>query len=68
KFLLKGVKEDNVRDFFNENLIKMIEDEPNYHIESNGKSMIIYRFDHDNHRRRIKELIEFGKKITIVEN
>ena len=68
KFLLKGVKEDNVREFFNESLIKMIEDEPNYHIESNGKSMIIYRFDHDNHRRRIKELIEFGKKITIVEN
>jgi len=60
-FLLKGEDEQNVRRFFRDDLIRVIENKPNFHIESNGKSVLIYPFSKDPDVVAVSELVKFGK-------
>ncbi len=62
KFLLKGQLDGAVRMFFSEQLIELIESHPYYHVESNGKSIIIYRFDESSKVDDVEELIEFAEE------
>ena len=64
KFLLKGNHEDNVRSLFKEELIKLIESNPHYHIESNGSAIVIYRFDHNNAVDKVEQIISFGRELN----
>ena len=64
RFLLKGQNELEVRDFFNDHLISFIENDPYYHIESNGSSLIIYRFDMAKNAIIVNKLIEYGKNFV----
>ncbi|MEP4534628.1 MAG: SulP family inorganic anion transporter [Cyclobacteriaceae bacterium] len=63
KFLLKGPQEDEIRKFFNPALLHLIESNPIYHLESNGRKLIIYRFDKK--EKDISELIRFGKRLVL---
>jgi uncharacterized protein YlzI (FlbEa/FlbD family) len=64
KFLLKGQQDTAVRTFFNQQLIELIESHPYYHIESNGKSIIVYRFDQSSSVGDIEQLIDFAKNLN----
>ncbi|MEQ8360135.1 MAG: SulP family inorganic anion transporter [Cytophagales bacterium] len=68
KFLLKGPKEDEVRRFFNPALLQIIESNPIYHLESNGRKLIIYRFDRKKKEKAIAELINFAKGLVLTIN
>lgn len=64
-FLLKGPEESSVRTFFNPSLLQLVESEPIYHIESNGPTLIVYRFDRRNKDKEVEKLIKFGKKLIL---
>lgn len=66
KFVLKGPDEARVRDFFHRGLIKKIEAHPNFHIESNGKAILLYRFDKSEDNKSLDELFRFGKILALI--
>jgi hypothetical protein len=66
KFVLKGPDESRIRDFFHRGLIKKIEENPHFHIESNGKDIIIYNFDDDSDNESVSQLIRMGKIIALI--
>lgn len=65
KFLLKGPNENEVRKFFNPAVLQLIESNPIYHLESNGRKLIIYRFDKKKKEKEVDELIRFGKQLVL---
>jgi len=65
KFLLRGPDEGAIREFFQAGILNLIESTPVYHIESNGKSIIIYRFDRKNTKKEVKQMIKFGKQLAL---
>ena len=66
KFLLKGPDEQKIRDFFHPGLIRKIEQNPRFHIESNGRAIILYRFDKADDNQSISELFRFGKIMALM--
>lgn len=68
KFLLRGPKEDEVRNFFTPDILYLIESNPIYHFESNGSKLIIYRFDKKKKEKEVAELIRFGKRLVLTIN
>lgn len=66
KFLLRGLDENLIRKFFTADVLQLVETEPIYHLESNGSSLIIYRFDRKRKEKEVEQLILFGKKLTLM--
>jgi hypothetical protein len=66
QFVLKGPDEEKIRDFFHRGLIRKIEANPYFHIESNGKAIILYRYDKKHDEESVGELIRFGKILTLI--
>ena len=64
RYFLKGTSETAVRDFFNNKLIQLLETYPFYHVEGNGKAIIVYRFDLKKSPDDVKGLLEFGSKMA----
>ncbi|WP_020531237.1 SulP family inorganic anion transporter [Flexithrix dorotheae] len=65
KFLLKGENEFGIRDFFTDEFINHIQTTPDYHLESNGDSILIHRFDRSKQINKTKELFRFAKHTAI---
>jgi hypothetical protein len=64
KFLLKGENEAAVRQFFGDEMIHLLEKDSQYHIESDGEIIIIYRFDRKIDINKIKQLFDFAEKLA----
>ncbi|MBX2843251.1 MAG: SulP family inorganic anion transporter [Flammeovirgaceae bacterium] len=65
KFLLKGENELGIRDFFTDEFISHLQTTPEYHLESNGESILIHRFDMSKQWNKTKELFRFAKHTAI---
>lgn len=61
RFLLKGPNEAHIRAFFIPSLIRVLERVPDYHMESDGKHLLLYRLDKDVSVDGIEKLIRFGE-------
>ena len=66
QFVLKGPNEEAIRKFFHPGIIRKVEQYPDFHIESNGEAIILYRFDQAEDDESISELIRFGKMISLM--
>ncbi|HBH06456.1 MAG TPA: sulfate transporter [Flavobacteriales bacterium] len=66
QFELKGPHEEHIEEFFHPGLIRKIEANPYYHMESNGNAIIIYRFDGATDEEAITGLIRFGKIMALL--
>ncbi len=66
RFVLKGPDEKEIRNFFHRGLVKKIEANPHFHIESNGKSIILYHFDEVGDDESVSELFRFGKIMALI--
>ena len=66
QFVLNGPNEKAIRSFFHPGLIRKIEAYPHFHIESNGKAIILYRFDKANDDESVSQLIRFGKILALI--
>ncbi len=66
KFVLKGPNEDSIRNFFHPGIIRKIEQHPNFHMESNGEAILLYRLDKADNDAAISELIRFGKILALM--
>ncbi len=64
RFLLRGEDEKAIIKFFSDDLILFFESHPYYHIESNGKSLIIFKGQRVSTIREVKALASFGKSLT----
>jgi len=64
EFLLHGADPDAVREFFNDELIKYLEDNPYYHIESNGKMLLIFKEIRFSTPSGIARLHDFSQNLT----
>lgn len=66
KFVLKGPDEVAIRSFFHPGIIRKVEAYPNFHMESNGEAILLYRFDKSEDDKSISELIRFGKVLALM--
>ncbi|MEL6562029.1 MAG: SulP family inorganic anion transporter [Bacteroidota bacterium] len=66
KFLLKGPDEGAIRSFFHPGIIRKIEQNPHFHMESNGEAILLYRFDKSAEEQSIDELFRFGKMLALM--
>ncbi|WP_242119983.1 SulP family inorganic anion transporter [Aestuariivivens sediminicola] len=66
RFYLLGDNEDAIRQFFNDDLIHFFESNPYYHIESNGKGILIFTKERLASIKEIKGLLDFGKRLNEV--
>lgn len=64
-YLLKGPDQEAIRSFFVNQLVYLLSEEIDYHVESNGSSIIIYRFDLGSDINQVKEMIKFSKKLVL---
>jgi MFS superfamily sulfate permease-like transporter len=63
KFLLKGVDETAIRDFFTPELISFFEEQEIYHIESNGEALLMFRYRRFAKTSEMIEMVGFSKKL-----
>ena len=66
RFYLLGDNEKAIRDFFNNDLIHFFESNPYYHVESNGKAILIFAKERLASIKEIKALLDFGKRLKDV--
>ncbi|MCR9249348.1 MAG: SulP family inorganic anion transporter [bacterium] len=66
KFVLKGPNEKAIRSFFHPGIIRKVEQYPNFHMESNGEAILLYRFDKSEDDESISELMRFGKMMALM--
>ena len=66
RFFLLGKKSEEIQDFFSTPLIRFLESNPYYHIESDGNSLLIFRQDRILGIKEVKGLIDFGKRLCQV--
>lgn len=66
RFYLLGEDEDAIKAFFNEDLIHFFESNPYYHVESNGKSLLVFGKERLASIKEIKVLFDFGKRLKQV--
>ena len=60
KFLLSGENEDEIREFFTEDLIRFLEDNEIHHIESNGEALMIFKYLHIAKTNEVQNMLTFG--------
>jgi MFS superfamily sulfate permease-like transporter len=69
RFYLLGEKPNEVRAFFNKTIIHFFESNPYFHIESNGKSLLIFGKERSASIHEITRLIDFSSRLfQVVEN
>ena len=66
RFYLLGDNEGAIRAFFNNDLIHFFESNPYYHVESNGKAILIFAKERLASIKEIKALLDFGKRLKDV--
>ena len=66
RFYLLGEDEVGITQFFNEDLIHFFESNPYYHIESNGKGLLVFSKERHASIKEIKALFDFGKRLKQV--
>lgn len=64
QLLLKGPDEESIRKFFNDDLIRFFEDNDIYHIESDGRSLLIFKSFRFARINEIEAMLEFTDKLT----
>ena len=60
KFLLSGENEDEIREFFTEDLTRFLEDNEIHHIESNGEALMIFKYLHIAKTNEVQNMLTFG--------
>lgn len=68
RFYLLGDNEKAICNFFNDDIIHFFESNPYYHVESNGKSLLIFGKERLASVKEIKALFDFGKRLKDVVN
>lgn len=66
RFYLSGPDRDDIQDLFADELILFLESNPYYHIESNGKSIMILKKERLLSVKEIKAMLYFGKQLNIL--
>ena len=62
-FYLLGEDAEGIKSFFNIDLIKFFEGNPYFHVESNRKSLLIFKKERLSSLKEIKVLYDFGKRL-----
>ncbi len=60
KFVLKGKDRPAIKVFFREELVRFLEAEDIYHIESNGEALLVFRSLHVAKSQNIEEMVRFS--------
>jgi hypothetical protein len=63
RFYLLGKNPSIIKQFFNHELVHFFESNPYYHVESNGKSLLIFNKERLASLKEIKALLYFGKQL-----
>ncbi|MEM8964894.1 MAG: solute carrier family 23 protein [Bacteroidota bacterium] len=63
KFLLQGPDEESIRGLFTAKLIHFLEKSDIYHLESNGKELLIFRHLRLASPREILKMVDYSKKL-----
>lgn len=65
KFKLKGANEMAIKDFFKEDLISLIMDHPDYHLETRGKHLLIFEKERLSGVNEMKGMVSFAEKLAV---
>ena len=69
RFYLLGEDENAIREFFKPDLIHFFESNPYYHIESNGKSLLLFGRERLASLKELKAMLDFGGRLKeVVQN
>lgn len=63
RFYLHGENQKEIQAFFNDDLVRFFESNPYYHVESDGRSLLVFRSGRTAGIKEIKGLIDFGKRL-----
>jgi MFS superfamily sulfate permease-like transporter len=63
KFHLSGEDEDAIRSFFNDDLIRFLEQNEIHHIESNGDALMIFTYLHIARTDEVPSMLEFSSNL-----
>ncbi|MBU2949660.1 SulP family inorganic anion transporter [Tamlana agarivorans] len=66
RFHLMGENEKSIAQFFNDDITHFFESNPYYHVESNGKSILIFGKERLASIKEIKALFDYGKRLKAV--
>lgn len=66
RFYLLGEDIQAIQRFFNDDLVHFFESNPYYHVESNGKALLIFGKERLANIKEIKVLFDFGKRLKNV--
>jgi len=64
RFFLRGEQKTDIQNLFTDDLILFLESSPYYHIETNGKSILILKKERLLSVKEIKALLYFGKQLN----
>jgi MFS superfamily sulfate permease-like transporter len=64
KFLLLGENQEEIRNFFQKSLIEYLEQEEIYHIESNGKALLIFKKLKFAKTNEMLEILKFSERLV----
>lgn len=64
KFRLRGANERAIRDFFSDDLIELLHNYPEYHIEARGKQILIFEKERLAGANEMKGMVSFAEKLT----
>lgn len=68
RFYLLGEEASAIKAFFDDELVRFFESNPYYHIESNGKGLLIFSKERLASVKEIKALIDFSKRLNQLIN
>ncbi len=60
KFLLSGENEQEIREFFSDDLIQFLENNEIHHIESNGEALMIFKYLHIAKTDEVSKMLRFA--------
>lgn len=66
RFYLLGEDEQAIKQFFDDEIVHFFESNPYYHIESNGKDLLIFDKERLASIKEIKAMFDFGKRLNEV--
>ncbi|QHI37516.1 C4-dicarboxylic acid transporter DauA [Kordia antarctica] len=66
RFYLLGEDVQAIQTFFNDDLVHFFESNPYYHVESNGKALLIFGKERLANIKEIKVILDFGKRLEKV--
>ena len=65
KFVLKGLDESTIRNFFTPKMIAFFESEDIYHLESNGEALFIFKYLRLASPHNIEEMVNYSQRLLI---